>query len=71
MCDGGECSRLLLICVGMCGSFLPFVNNVVAQEPRASGLPIPEPTRGSGWEWGCVGAVVTHKTACSGGSVIK
>lgn len=75
---GSECvmavrARLLLLRVGVCDSFRwlgSMWESFLAQEPRASNLPIPQPTPGVVVGVDGVSAV-THTTTCSGGSIIK
>lgn len=70
MCDGGECARLLRLCVW--GGVTVFCwlgsmwDSFSAQEPCASDLPIPQPTPGLGVGVDVV-SVVTHSRIYSGG----
>lgn len=67
------CARQLHLHVGVCDSFRWFGSKsesfFLAQEPRASGLPIPLPTAGAGVGVDGVSAV-THTTTC-GKAMIK
>lgn len=65
--------RLLPLHMGVCDSFGlvgGWWESFLAQEPRASGRPIPQPTPGAGVGVDGVSAV-THTTTCSGGAKIK
>lgn len=66
-------TRLLPLHVGVCDSFRWLDSrweSFLAQEPRASDLPIPQPTPGAGVVVDDVSAV-THTTTCSGGSIFR